>query len=42
MPHSPYLGVDVARDHLDIAVHPTRDAWRVRNTPAGHRQTVCP
>ena len=36
MPHSPYLGVDVARDHLDIAVHPTRDAWRVRNTPAGH------
>ena len=25
-----YLGIDVARDHLDVAVHPTGTAWRVR------------
>ena len=31
-----YLGLDVARDHLDVAVHPTGTAWRVANTPAGH------
>jgi transposase len=35
-----YLGLDVARDHLDIAVHPTGDAWRVPNTPAGHDTVV--
>ena len=35
-----YLGLDVARDHLDIAVHPTGDAWRVPNTPAGHGTVV--
>ena len=34
------LGLDVARDHLDIAVHPTGDAWRVPNTPAGHDTVV--
>ncbi len=37
MPQSPFLGLDVARDHLDLAVHPTQDAWRVPNTPAGHK-----
>ena len=31
-----YLGIDVARDHLDVAVHPTGTAWRVANTPTGH------
>ena len=40
MPQPPYLGLDVARDHLDIAVHPTQDAWRVSNTPAGHAALV--
>ena len=34
------LGLDVARDHLDIAVHPTGAAWRVPNTPAGHDTVV--
>ncbi len=34
------LGLDVARDHLDIAVHPTGDAWRVPNTAAGHDTVV--
>ena len=31
-----YLGIDVARDHLDVAVHPTGTTWRVANTPTGH------
>ncbi len=31
-----FLGIDVARDHLDVAVHPTGTAWRVANTPTGH------
>ena len=31
-----YLGIDVARDHLDVAVHPTGTAWRVANIPTGH------
>ncbi len=40
MPQPAYLGLDVARDHLDIAVHPTQDAWRVPNTPTGHATVV--
>ena len=40
MPQPTYLGVDIARDHLDVAVHPTQAAWRVPNTPAGHTQLV--
>ena len=40
MPQPPYLGLDVARDHLDVAVHPTQDAWRVPNTPVGHAAVV--
>ena len=31
-----YLGIDVARDHLDVAVYPTGVTWRVPNTPTGH------
>ena len=31
-----YVGIDVARDHLDVAVHPTGTAWRIPNTPTGH------
>ena len=40
MPQSPYLGLDVARDHLDVARYPTQDAWRIPNTPAGHAALV--
>ena len=40
MPQFPYLGLDVARAHLDIAVHPTQTAWRAPNTPAGHAALV--
>ncbi len=40
MPQSLYLGLDVARDHLDVARYPTQDAWRIPNTPAGHAALV--
>ena len=40
MVYAPYLGLDVARDHLDVALHPTQDAWRIPNTPAGHTALV--
>ena len=40
MAPSPYLGLDVARDHLDVARYPTQDAWRLPNTPAGHAALV--
>ena len=40
MPQPPFLGLDVARDHLDLAVYPTQDAWRVPNTPVGHAALV--
>ena len=30
------LGIDVARDDLEVAVYPTDAGWRVPNTPAGH------
>lgn len=26
------VGIDVAKDHLDVAVHPTGDTWQVLNT----------
>ena len=31
-----FLGIDVARDDLEVAVYPTGAAWRVPNTPTGH------
>ena len=40
MSQPPYLGLDVARDHLDVARYPTQDAWRIPNTPAGHAALV--
>ncbi len=40
MPQSLYLGLDVARDHLDVARYPTQDAWRIPNTAAGHAALV--
>jgi transposase len=35
-----YVGIDVARDHLDIAVHPPGPTWRVPNTRRGHAALV--
>jgi len=31
-----FLGIDVARDALEVAVYPTGAAWRVPNTATGH------
>ncbi len=31
-----FLGIDVAKQSLEVAVYPTGAAWRVPNTPAGH------
>ena len=36
MAHPLFVGLDVARDQLEVAVYPTDKAWRVPNTPAGH------
>ncbi len=30
-----YVGIDVAKVHLDIAVRPSHEQWRVANTDAG-------
>ena len=30
-----YVGIDVAKDHLDIAALPSGQAWRVANDPDG-------
>ena len=35
-----FLGLDVARDDLEVAVYPTGAGWRVPNTPAGHARVV--
>ena len=35
-----YVGIDVARDHLDVAVHPPGPTWQVPNTPRGHAALV--
>ena len=40
MPALTFLGIDVARDYLDVAGHPTGATWRVANTPTGHATLV--
>ncbi|MFW6193716.1 MAG: IS110 family transposase, partial [Gemmatimonadota bacterium] len=32
-----FVGVDVAKDHLDVALRPADDAWSVDNDAAGHK-----
>jgi transposase len=36
----PYVGIDVAKDRLDIAVRPTGDIWSVTNDAPGITDTV--
>jgi transposase len=36
MERSLFVGVDVAKDFLDVHVRPTDETWRVRNDAAGH------
>ena len=31
----PYIGIDVAKAHLDLAAHLSGDPWRVSNDDAG-------
>lgn len=35
-----FVGIDVARDDLEVAVYPPGAGWRVPNTPAGHARLV--
>lgn len=39
-PAALYVGIDVAKDHLDIALRPSGEAWHVSNDDAGHHQLV--
>ena len=36
----PFIGIDVAKAHLDIASPQTNHTWQVPNTPQGHRALV--
>jgi transposase len=35
-----FVGIDVAKAHLDLAVRPTGEAWQVANDPAGIAELV--
>jgi transposase len=36
----PYVGIDVSKDRLDIAVRPTEDTWSVANDASGIPEVV--
>ncbi len=40
MASTTFIGIDVARDRLDLAVRPTGEPWQVANDPAGHAALV--
>ncbi len=35
-----YIGIDVSKQWLDVAVYPDQSHWRTANTAAGHQQLV--
>lgn len=35
-----YIGIDVSKKWLDVAVYPDQTHWRTTNTPTGHQQLV--
>ena len=35
-----YVGIDVSKAWLDIALHPGQESWRVENTQKGIRKLV--
>lgn len=35
-----FVGIDISKTHLDVAVHATREHWRVAYDPAGVKQVV--
>jgi len=40
MAHPLFVGLDVARDQLEVAVYPTGAAWDVPNTATGHARLI--
>ncbi len=40
MPDKPYVGIDVSKDSLDLAVHPEKEVRRFANTEAGIARAV--
>lgn len=38
--HQPYVGIDVAKDHLDVAARPAGEPWRVAYDRAGLAELV--
>ena len=40
MKQGPYIGIDIAKAHLDLAVHLSGEPWRVTNDDAGISATV--
>jgi hypothetical protein len=39
-PQGPYIGIDVAKDRLDVAARPGADIWSVSNDPDGITELV--
>jgi transposase len=39
-PESPYVGIDVSKDQLDIALRPTGDTWSMPNDASGITEAV--
>ena len=38
--HPTTVGIDVSKDHLDVATLPTRETYRVNNDPSGHAALI--
>ena len=38
MSQGTFIGIDVSKEHLDIAVYPTKSLWSETNDEAGHRR----
>jgi|SRR6516162_2853990 len=34
------VGVDISKDALDVAIHPSGESFRVTNNPEGHRALI--
>ena len=39
-PEGPYVGIDVSKDQLDIAVRPAGDTWSMPNDASGITEVV--
>ena len=34
------VGVDISKDALDVAIHPSGESFRITNNPEGHRALI--